>query len=131
MIKPFFFWCRMQKTRNKININNESFLKLFISLHIYTHHNSKFTFVIYKLYVFIVLMSTVKLRKVSHRPTRTPSLTQAVTLPPSSYIPNFPIFTSSSLNVLFSQMFVVVSMWYLYQAISLFGQVDIGCRWTH
>jgi len=61
--QTIFFLCRVQKTRTKININNESFLKLFISLHIYTHHNSKFTFVIYKLYVFVVLMSTVKLRK--------------------------------------------------------------------
>jgi len=38
----------------------ESFL--FHYIYIYTHHNAMFSFVIYKFSVFIVLMSTVKLR---------------------------------------------------------------------
>jgi hypothetical protein len=56
------FFVQGAKTQNKINMNNKSFWKLFISLHIYTHYNPKFTFVIYKFSAFTVLMSTVKLR---------------------------------------------------------------------
>ena len=61
IIKSFFF-VQGAKTQNKIKMNNKSFWKLFISLHIHTHYNSKFTFVIYKFSAFTVLMSTVKLR---------------------------------------------------------------------
>lgn len=50
---------------------------------------------------------------VSHRPTRTPSLTQAVTLPHSAYFPSFPPFISNSPNVPFSQLFVVITLWHL------------------
>jgi len=122
MIKPFFL-CRAQKLRTR-SISTLNHFESCLFHYIHTHITIQSLPLLSINFLFLLYLWVQRsYGTVSHRPNRTPSLTPAVTLPPSSYFPNFPTFTSSSLNVLFSQMFVVIGLRYLQQAISLLGRL--------